>query len=129
MNFLTTFRKLTLPALIASLFPVFSTQALAADPSPVGSLDLGRKTQLANPIYAYGQLGTLFSTLFTIILLAGAVTAIGVFIFGAIQYGTAGDSNGAAKARQSMTGAVVGLVLLGLVYVFLTYYNRILPSA
>lgn len=86
-------------------------------------------TELANPNESYLLLGKLISTLITLILIAGALTAFIFFIIGAIQWGTAGSGDGAAKGRATMLYAAVGMVVLALVYVLILLFNNILPSA
>lgn len=115
--------------LVSSGGMVITKLWLASSVLAAGSFDATTSTDLSDPIKAYGKLGTLFSVLFTILLIAGGITAIGFFIFGAIQYGTAGSGDGAAKARRTMTAAVVGLILMGLVFAFIHFYNTILPAA
>ncbi len=86
-------------------------------------------TDLANPNSAYGLLGNLISTLIYIIIIGGALTAFVFFIIGAIQWGTAGSGDGAANGRKTMIYAAAGLVTVALVYVFMIFFNNILPGA
>ena len=84
-------------------------------------------TPLADPSKAYGLIGTTVSVILTIVIFAGAVTCIIYLIIGAIQWTTARGGPGAAQGRTTMTFAVLGLVLLALTYIFMLYFNDILP--
>jgi hypothetical protein len=105
---------------------------LALAPVAVASPTLNPTLQpqyVGNPILAYDRIGPLVSTVLFIVLFAGIITALIFLLVGAVQYGTAGDGPGAQKGRQTMTYAVVGIILLALVFVFMTIYNNILPKA
>jgi len=115
---------------IAILFlsaSLFSASALAqSEVLQPGTNEAGDvTTPLANPNDAYGLLGNLVSTVINIIIFGGAVTAFIFFIIGAIQWGTAGGGDGAAKGRLTMIYAAVGLLLLGFVYVVILIYNQL----
>ena len=90
---------------------------------------LGEGGDLTNPTSAYGLLGDLISMLFTLIIFAGALAALVYFIIGAIKWGSAGSGEGAAEGRKTMLYAAIGLIMLGLVYIFMLLYNSIVPSA
>lgn len=89
---------------------------------------LKTQTDLSTPWKAYDALGNLISVLLTLFIIASALMAFGFFIFGAIQWGMAKGGDGAAKARSTMIYAAVGLILVACVYVFMLFYNSILPS-
>lgn len=83
---------------------------------------------LADPVQARGQLGNVISTGITLFLIAGALSAFVMFIYGGFRYITAqDDSSKTKKARDTMQYAAIGLVVMSMVYVFILIYNNILP--
>ncbi len=84
---------------------------------------------LDDPSTAYNLLSVLFSNMIELALIAGAITAFIYIIIGAFQWGTAAAGDGKAKARQTILYAVAGLIMLSLVYVFISIYNGLLPAA
>jgi hypothetical protein len=121
LTFLTVWLLNTLP----SLSVVWAACPLAADGT---SYNLTCDTALKDPTSAYNALGNLISVLLTLALFAGGITALFFFIFGAIQWITSRAGDGAAKARSTMIYAVVGLIALSLVYVFMAFYNNLIPQ-
>lgn len=89
----------------------------------------GEDGALTDPVEAYGLLGNLFSTLFTLLLFAGALTSFAFLVIGAIQWGTASSGDGAEKGRKTITYAIGGLIMMAAVYIFMLLYNSIIPSA
>jgi hypothetical protein len=77
---------------------------------------------------AYGAIGKAISVLLNLTILSGALVAFVFFVRGAIQWGTARAGDGAAKGRTTMLYAAIGLILLACVYVFILFYNNILPK-
>lgn len=85
---------------------------------------------LQDPVSARNLLSGVISMGINILLIAGAFAAFGMFIFGAFRYMTAKDDPAKTKkARDTMQYAIVGLIIMSMVYVFLVIYNNILPSA
>ena len=81
---------------------------------------------LADPHEAYTLLGPLISNLLALALFLGGLAALAFLIMGAIQWGTAGSGEGAAKGKSTMLYAAIGLIMLGLVYVVILIYNSLL---
>jgi hypothetical protein len=108
----------------------FPHEVWAATPTPISSFDPNRGAgKLNDPTQAFTLIGPLFETIITVAMFAGAITALIFIIIGAVQYITAGDGQGAAKARSTITYAAVGLIMLAMTYVFILFYNSVLPAA
>lgn len=85
---------------------------------------------LADPVVARGLLSDTVSMVLNLVLIGGAFAAFAMFIYGAFRYMSARDDPAKTKkARDSMQYAVVGLIIMSLVYVFILIYNGLFPSA
>ncbi len=84
---------------------------------------------LSDPVQAKGYIGDVIGMVLNLVLIAGALGAFVMLIYGAYQYILAqGDPGKAAQGRKAMIYAVAGLIIMAMVYVFILIYNNILPS-
>src|SRR4030042_2038245 len=93
--------------------------------NPIGNPVLAPNFQSFNSPFDY--FNTVLPTLITIGFVIGAVIFIFIFIAGAFQWITAGGDKGKLEdARHKITHAIVGLVILLLVYFIIQMVNMIL---
>ena len=77
----------------------------------------GQKLAL-NTGFGFSTLGQAINTIISVIFFVAALAAFFYILLGAFTYVTAGDdATKTEKARKSITNAVVGLILVALVYV------------
>jgi uncharacterized membrane protein HdeD (DUF308 family) len=108
----TTIRLKLYSSLLAALLYIFSffnsTVSLAAQPEPIE----------INPITPFTDPQDIFDTLIPVVFWIGGLASFGYILYGAFKYVIAGDDpSKTAAARQTIINAVIGLVLLGLVFV------------
>src|SRR4030065_2197006 len=102
----------------------FVSQSIAQI-NPIGNPVLAPNFQSFNSPFDY--FNTVLPTLITIGFVIGAVIFIFIFITGAFRWITAGGDKGKQEdARHKITHAIVGLVILLLVYFIIQWVNVIL---
>ena len=118
--------KLNKKFAIATLFSLFifllvSSAAQAAITNPViGELGTSEGTEDGSKFINY----TVY--LWKVSINLGALAVIGFFIWGAFEWITSGsDSKKAESARQRMTNAVIGLVILVSSFTILSFVSKI----
>ena len=68
--------------------------------------------------FGFNSLGEAVSTIISVIFFVAALAAFFFILWGAVNYVTAGDDSSKTEAaRKRITNAVVGLILVALVYV------------
>lgn len=81
------------------------------------------------PVAGFSSLGQAVSTIVSVVMFGGALLCFGYLMYGAIKYITAGDNAAnASGARQTMLNAIIGLFLLGLVFVIFQILVNIIPG-
>lgn len=84
---------------------------------------------LGDPTTARGYIGDVISTVINLTLIAGALGAFAMFVYGGFRYITAQDDAAKTKqARDTMQYAAVGLVIMSMTYLVMLFYNSIWPS-
>lgn len=77
----------------------------------------------------FTTLSQAINTILSVIFFGAALAAFVFIVLGAFQYVTAGDdASKTEKARKTITNAVVGLILVALVYVIFQIVIRIVPG-
>lgn len=105
-----------------------STSGTGADWSNPGNLAQDPAC-LSDPRQAMSLTGPLISWAIGLLLIGGAIGAIAMFVFGAYKYMMSeGDPGKTAEARKTIQYAVAGLLITGIVYLFIIFYNNIIPS-
>lgn len=79
--------------------------------------------------FGFNSLPQAINTIISVIFFVAALAAFFFILWGAVQYITAGDDAGKTEnARKRITNAVVGLILVALVYVIWLIIVRIVPG-
>lgn len=135
--------KLTLTALILTLsFGIFAPQTAIAACAP-GSIDTAgcisqgisdanggqSSTVSLGSSLGFNSLPQAISTLIALLFFGSGLVAFFYILRGAMMYVTAGEeSSQTSKARTMMTNAVIGLVILGLVWVIWLMAINLIPG-
>ena len=80
---------------------------------------------LADPSKSFDLIGALVSNMLSLVIFAGVLVALAFIAQGAIQWISASGPEGTAKARKTITYAIIGLIMLGSVYVFILLFNSL----
>jgi hypothetical protein len=81
------------------------------------------------PAFGFTTIGQALSTIISIIFLVAGLLAFVFILLGAFSYLTAGDDSAKTqKARTQITNAVVGLILVALVYVIWLLAINLIPG-
>jgi hypothetical protein len=89
---------------------------------PALNVDLGA----AKGTFGFDTLGQAISTIITVIFFVAGLAAFFFILWGAVSYVTAGDDSSKTEAaRKRITNAVVGLILVALVYVIWLIVSQI----
>jgi len=111
------FRLTTSISSAAIIFALSTSQAFATQPPPIQIQPVGGFTSLNDAV----------STLIPIVFWGGGFLCFIYLLYGAYKYITAGDNAAnVSAARQTLINAVIGLVLLGLVYVIFIIVAQII---
>jgi hypothetical protein len=140
-------QKLKVFALLPMLVAGLALFTVSAMPSPVGAQcaqgDTGPNcikkaigsanggTQMIglNAGFGFSTLGQALNTIISIIFLVAGLAAFVYILLGAFNYLTAGDdASKTEKARKMITNAVVGLILVALVYVIWLVAINLVPG-
>jgi hypothetical protein len=79
--------------------------------------------------FGFGSIQQALSTVISLIFLVAGLAAFVYILLGAFNYLTAGDDSGKTeKARKMITNAVVGLILVALVYVIWLVAINLVPG-
>jgi hypothetical protein len=93
-----------------------------------GTVDNGNPISLQTQ-FGFGNLSQALNTIVAVVFFGGALAAFVFIVIGAFRYLTSGDSDAGTKAARVMiTNAVVGLILLALVYVIFQIIIRVVPG-
>lgn len=119
MKFSSFTRSLGLTSLGLALVPV----AWAQDaPPPPAAITI-------QPIGGFHSINQAAGLLVAVVFLGGAGFALFYIIKGAIAYISAGDNPAnATKGRQTIQYAVIGLVVLGLIFVIFKFVTGLVPG-
>lgn len=111
------FRLLASISSAAIIFALSTTQSFAAQPPPIQ----------IQPVGGFSSLNDAANTLIPIVFWGGGLLCFVYLLYGAYKYIAAGDNAAnVSAARQTMINAVVGLILLGLVYVIFIIVAQII---
>jgi hypothetical protein len=81
------------------------------------------------PVTGFVTLSQALNTIITAAIFFGAILAFGYIAMGAFKYVAAGDDANAVKsARTMIQNAVIGLILLGLIFVIIKIIVPIIPG-
>lgn len=81
------------------------------------------------PVIGFSTLSQAINTLMSVAMFGGALICLGYLILGAYKYLTAQDNAAnTAAARQTMINAIIGLILLGLIYVIFMVVVNLIPG-
>ncbi len=96
--------------------------AITAAGGSDGTIDLGTS-------FGFKTIGQALNTVISVIFLVAGLAAFVYILLGAFNYLTAGDDTGKTdKARKMITNAVVGLILVALVYVIWLVAVNLIPG-
>jgi hypothetical protein len=91
--------------------------------------DGNSSTILINTSFGFKTLNQALNTIVSIIFLVAGLLAFLFILLGAFNYLTAGDDDGKVKkARTGITNAVIGLLLVALVYVLWQVAIHLIPG-
>ena len=89
----------------------------------------GTANLLFQGTFGFTSLSQAINTIISVIFFGAALAAFVFIVLGAFQYVTAGDdATKTEKSRKTITNAVVGLILVALVYVIFQIVIRIVPG-
>src|SRR5690606_6238793 len=96
----------------------------------LGAANNGSQTLSLNTgTFGFQTIGQALNTIISVIFLAAGLAAFGFILLGAFNYLTAGDDSGKTdKARKMITNAVIGLILVALVYVIWLVVINLVPG-
>ncbi len=112
------------PALAQCAADDYACQAIDAanGDEASGKIDLGTS-------FGFKTIGQALNTVISVIFLVAGLAAFVYILLGAFNYLTAGDDTGKTdKARKMITNAVVGLILVALVYVIWLVAVNLIPG-
>ena len=116
-------------ALGLSFFAAPSFAQCGASAFCAGDVPGGGPVQVDTGSIGFSSIGQAISTLITFAIFLGAIIAFIFIVIGAFRYVSAGEDAGGTKAaRTIITNAVVGLILLALVYVIFQIVIRVVPG-
>src|SRR5690606_17073766 len=81
------------------------------------------------PTFGFSNLSQAINTVITAVMFFAAIVAFVFIVIGAFRYVSAGENAaGTEAARKIITNAVVGLILVALVYVIFQIVIRVVPG-
>jgi hypothetical protein len=109
---------LILGFVLYSTFPTIAMAQAAAPPTIQIKAGVG-----------FSTLGQALNTIIEALFLLGGLLAFGYILYGAIKYITAGDNSAnVGAARTTMQNAVIGLIVLSLVFVIFKFAVNLIPG-
>jgi hypothetical protein len=103
---------------LVALFP----RVVMAQPVKPPSIEISAGT-------GFTSLGQALNTILGALFLLGGLLAFAYLLYGAVKYITAGDnSSNTSAARTTMQNAVIGLIILGVVFVLFKFVVHIIPG-
>ena len=119
----------TLAATSAFLARPVSADQSVFDPSTNEAVGQGGGVNFDLGGFGFSTLSQAINTILSVIFFGSALAAFIFIVIGAFQYVTAGDDAAKTeKSRKTITNAVVGLILVALVYVIFQIVIRIVPG-
>src|SRR5690606_33215084 len=99
----------------------------AFSPTDVGDRE-NQDIQLI-PVFGFSNISQTINTVITAVMFFAAIVAFVFIVIGAFRYVSAGENAaGTEAARKIITNAVVGLILVALVYVIFQIVIRVVPG-
>jgi hypothetical protein len=97
--------------------------------APAGDDGLAAPELTFQPVIGFRSINQATSTVVALAFLGGAILAFYYLIKGAYRYVTAGDNAGnAQEARTTIQNAIIGLLILGTVYVIFRFAVNLIPG-
>lgn len=109
---------------------VGSSAALAAPcTTQTSCFSTGDNSVTLQAQFGFNTLSQALNTIVAVVFFGGALAAFVFIVIGAFRYLTSGESDAGTKAARTMiTNAVVGLILIALVYVIFQIVIRVIPG-
>jgi hypothetical protein len=116
-------------AILGSTLGGAMSLAVSSARAQIDASDIGGVVSVNTGGVGFTSIGQAMSTIISFVIFLGALIAFVFLVIGAFRYVSAGDDAAGTKAaRTIITNAVVGLILLALVYVIFQIIIRVIPG-